>query len=222
MNWNSANPTALPKILLVENDKILLTMMANALHAKGYGIVGTASNATTGYSYFEKITPDVAILDVYLGPGPSGIDLATKMRIKQPNLAILFCTAFADPRFAKTSSRLLSRCAYLPKQNVTKMDQLMAQISEAQRLVNFPEEGAQRSPVPPELAALTNGDIELLELISSGFSNKEIAAKKDITIKSCENAIARLAKKLDVPHNAETNQRVLLTRKYITFSGRDI
>ena len=98
----------------------------------------------------------------------------------------------------------------------------MAQISEAQRLVNFPEEGAKRSEVPPELAALTNGDIELLELISSGFSNKEIAAKKDITVKSCENAIARLAKKLDVPHNAETNQRVLLTRKYITFSGRDI
>jgi DNA-binding response OmpR family regulator len=96
VNWNSANPSALPKILLVENDKILLTMMANALHAKGYGIVGTASNAATGYSYFEKITPDVAILDVYLGPGPSGIDLATKMRVKQPNLAILFCTAFAS------------------------------------------------------------------------------------------------------------------------------
>jgi DNA-binding NarL/FixJ family response regulator len=192
------------------------------LHAKGYGIVGTASNAASGYSYFEKITPDVAILDVALGAGPSGIDLATKMRQKKPNLAILFCTSFADPRFAKTSSRLLSRCAYLPKQNVTKMDQLVEQIAEAQRLANFPEEGTKRADIPDYIAELSNGDIELLELISEGLSNKEIAAKKNITVKSCENAIARLAKKLEVPHNSETNQRVLLTRKYISFSGKDL
>lgn len=234
MNFKTGNPrnnslsnlrssqTSLPKILLVENDKILLTMMANALNSKGYGIVGTASNAATGYSYFEKITPDVAILDVYLGPGPSGIDLATKMRARQPNLAILFCTSFADPRFAKSPSRLLSRCAYLPKQSITKMDQLTEQIAEAQRLMRFPEEEAIRTPVPDELSALSNGDIELLELISAGFSNKEIAAKRDITVKSCENAIARLAKKLDVPYNTETNQRVLLARKYLSLSGKDI
>ena len=222
MSWNNNGITPLPKLLLVENDKILLTMMANALHSKGYGIVGTASTAANGYSYFEKIRPDVAILDIALGPGPSGIDLATKMRVKQPNLAILFCTSYADPRFTKASSRLISRCAYLPKQNVTKLDHLVAQIAEAQRLVKFPEEGSKRGEVPSELAALTNGEIELLELISSGFSNKQIAAKKDITIKSCENAIARLAKKLDVPHNTETNQRVLLTRRYITLSGKDI
>jgi DNA-binding NarL/FixJ family response regulator len=229
MNWSASptshpgsNPSSLPKILLVENDKILLTMMANALHAKGYGIVGTASNAATGYSYFEKITPDVAILDIFLGAGPSGVDLATKMRIRQPNLAILFCTSFADPRFARTSSRLLSRCAYLPKQSITKMDQLTEQIAEAQRLVRFPEEEAQRLVVPSELSSLSNGDIELLELISAGFSNKEIAAKREITVKSCENAIARLAKKLDVPHNTETNQRVILAKKYISLSGKDI
>ena len=217
-----SNPNSLPKLLLVENDKVLLTMMANALNSKGYGIIGTASNAATGYSYFEKITPDVAILDIFLGPGPSGVDLATKMRIRQPNLAIVFCTSFADPRFAKSPARLLSRCAYLPKQSITKLDQLTEQIAEAQRLVRFPEDDVKRLEVPNELSSLSNGDIELLELISAGFSNKEIASKKEITVKSCENAIARLAKKLNVPHNTETNQRVILAKKYLIFCGKDV
>lgn len=67
---------------------------------------------------------------------------------------------------------------------------------------------------------LTTLEIELLTLISSGHSNKQVAAEKGISLKSCENAIARLAKKLGIPATEQNNQRVLLTRKYMELSGK--
>jgi DNA-binding NarL/FixJ family response regulator len=53
------------------------------------------------------------------------------------------------------------------------------------------------------------------------MSNKQIAEEKKITVKSCENAISRLAKKLEVPRDESTNQRVKLTKIYIELSGKD-
>jgi DNA-binding NarL/FixJ family response regulator len=56
--------------------------------------------------------------------------------------------------------------------------------------------------------------------MTEGLSNKEIAAKKNIALKSCENAIARLAKKLEIPFVPETNQRVMLVRYYLKHMGK--
>ncbi len=61
---------------------------------------------------------------------------------------------------------------------------------------------------------LSQTERELLQYISAGLSNREIARVRNIQIKSCENAISRLAKKLDIPFSPETNQRVLLAKAF--------
>ena len=212
----------LPKLLIVENDKLLLTLMSNALHSYGYGIVGTAIDAKTALEYATKIKPDVAILDIALGAGPSGIDLANKLRAQYPRMGIIFCTSFSDPRFGKTPTRLLSTCAYLPKQGVTKLDHLVQKIDESLSLAQNPEVEVKLKVSAMHHHHLTANDIELLELISHGLSNKQIAQEKRVTTKSCENAISRLAKKLKVPNSPETNQRVLLAKEYRKLSGKEL
>jgi len=211
----------LPKLLIVENDKLLLTMMSNALHSYGYGIVGTAIDANTALEYANKIKPDAAVLDIALGSGPSGIDLANKLRTLYPKMGIIFCTSFRDPRFAKATTRLLSTCAYLPKQSVTKLDHLVQKIDESLSLAKNTDPSLKNGLPPLAYSHLSTNDISLLELISQGLSNKQIAHEKNITTKSCENAISRLAKKLKIPNTPETNQRVLLTKEYRKFAGKE-
>ena len=63
--------------------------------------------------------------------------------------------------------------------------------------------------------SLSPTEIELLKYISEGLSNREIARRKGVKVKSCENAISRLAKKLEIRQSPVTNQRVLLVRRYI-------
>jgi len=61
---------------------------------------------------------------------------------------------------------------------------------------------------------LSPAEIALLRYIAEGLSNREIARLKGVKIKSCENAISRVAKKLDIRQSPLTNQRVLLAKEF--------
>ena len=208
------------KLLIVEDDKILLTMMSHALTAEGFNVLA-ASDAQSAMQYFDKARPDVVILDIDLGAGPSGIDLANKMRQISGRIAIVFCTSFKDMRFIQGDYlKYPLHTVVLKKADVVNMEKFSNAINEAVELIRESDESRPDQLHEKYYKDLTALEIELLTLIAGGHSNKQVAAEKGISLKSCENAIARLAKKLEIPANEQSNQRVLLTRKYMELSGK--
>ena len=216
-----------PKLLIVDPDKALLTNLASALNAKKYGIVGTAIEATAAIDYFGRVKPDVLITEIDMGNGlhgTTGVDLAIHLRSSFPMLGIVFCTSISDKSLISAPPRIIESSYFLPKSRITKMDIIELAIKESVRLIRSPETASHdifniNSPATGR-TTLAKSDIGLLALIANGLSNKEIAATKNIALKSCENAIARLAKKLEVPHTTETNQRVMLVRTYFKHIGK--
>ena len=208
------------KLLIVEDDKILLTMMSGALTSEGFNVLA-ASDAQSAMQYFDKARPDVVILDIDLGAGPSGIDLANKMRQISGRIAIVFCTSFKDMRFIQGDYlKYLLHTVVLKKADVVNMEKFSNAINEAVELIRKSDESKPDQLHEKYYKDLTALEIELLTLIAGGHSNKQVAAEKGISLKSCENAIARLAKKLEIPAAEQSNQRVLLTRKYLELSGK--
>ena len=208
------------KLLIVEDDKILLTMMSGALTSEGFNVLA-ASDAQSAMQYFDKARPDVVILDIDLGAGPSGIDLANKMRQISGRIAIVFCTSFKDMRFIQGDYlKYPLHTVVLKKADVVNMEKFSNAINEAVELIRESDESRPDQLHEKYYKDLTALEIELLTLIAGGHSNKQVAAEKGISLKSCENAIARLAKKLEIPAAAQSNQRVLLTRKYMELSGK--
>ena len=61
---------------------------------------------------------------------------------------------------------------------------------------------------------LTDLQIELMRLIALGLSNAAIAEARFTTVKSTENAISRLAKKLSLEKTDKNNQRVLIAQRF--------
>jgi DNA-binding NarL/FixJ family response regulator len=208
------------KLLIVEDDKILLTMMSGALTSEGFNVLA-ASDAQSAMQYFDKARPDVVILDIDLGAGPSGIDLANKMRQISGRIAIVFCTSFKDMRFIQGDYlKYPLHTVVLKKADVVNMEKFSNAINEAVKLIRESDESKPDNLHEKYYKDLTALEIELLTLIAGGHSNKQVAAEKGISLKSCENAIARLAKKLEIPATEQSNQRVLLTRKYLELSGK--
>ena len=208
------------KLLIVEDDKILLTMMSGALTSEGFNVLA-ANDAQSAMQYFDKARPDVVILDIDLGAGPSGIDLANKMRQISGRIAIVFCTSFKDMRFIQGQYlKYPLHTVVLKKADVVNMEKFSKAINDAVELIRESDESKPDQLHDKYYKDLTTLEIELLTLISSGHSNKQVAAEKGISLKSCENAIARLAKKLGIPATEQNNQRVLLTRKYMELSGK--
>ena len=208
------------KLLIVEDDKILLTMMSGALTSEGFNVLA-ASDAQSAMQYFDKARPDVVILDIDLGAGPSGIDLANKMRQISGRIAIVFCTSFKDMRFIQGDYlKYPLHTVVLKKADVVNIEKFSNAINEAVELIRKSDESKPDQLHEKYYKDLTALEIELLTLIAGGHSNKQVAAEKGISLKSCENAIARLAKKLEIPAAEQSNQRVLLTRKYMELSGK--
>jgi DNA-binding NarL/FixJ family response regulator len=208
------------KLLIVEDDKILLTMMSSALTTEGFNVLA-ANDAQSAMQYFDKARPDVVILDIDLGAGPSGIDLANKMRQISGRIAIVFCTSFKDMRFIQGDYlKYPLHTVVLKKADVVNMEKFSNAINEAIELIRESDESKPDNLHEKYYKDLTALEIELLTLIAGGHSNKQVAAEKGISLKSCENAIARLAKKLEIPAAEQSNQRVLLTRKYMELSGK--
>lgn len=214
-------PVSEIKLLLVEDDQIILTMMSKAVEAEGFKLLGATTNVVTAMESFKKNQPDVAILDIDLGAGPTGIDLANKIRKINHRVGIVFCTSYKDIRFIKNESHYYPpHTVLLKKSDIVNLDKVSNAIHEALELVRDADETKPDQLSEKFYKNLTTLEIELLAMVASGVSNKNIAKERGISTKSCENAIARLAKKLDIPATENNNQRVLLTRKYFELSGK--
>ena len=215
-------PVSEIKLLLVEDDPVILTLMSKAIEAEGFKLSGATSNVVSAMDSFKKNPPDVAILDLDLGAGPTGIDLANKMRKMNHRIAIVFCTSYKDIRLVKNESTYHpAHTVLLKKADVLKMDKFLSAIHQARELVWDSDETKSDQLSEKFYKNLSNLEIDLLTMVASGVTNKNIAKERGITTKSCENAIARLAKKVNIQATENNNQRVLLTRKYFELSGKN-
>jgi len=221
------NSATKPKLLLVEPEKSLLTTTASALSSKKFGIVGTATDARGAISLFSRVRPDVLITEVNLDHRRAevdGVGLALHLRASFPMIGVVFLTSLASKSLTSAPTRLSETSYFLQKSKVTSLDVIEVAIAESVRLIRSPEKSSydmfQLNGESKEHVNLSMSDLDLLYLIASGHSNKAIAEHKKIALKSCENAIARVAKKLDVPFTPETNQRILLANAYYGFMGK--
>ena len=80
------------RVLIVEDEAILIMHLEVMLEEAGHIIVGTAMSAKDAIEQIHAVRPELVLLDVHLGGGPSGLDVARAVR-DQDNLTIVFVTA---------------------------------------------------------------------------------------------------------------------------------
>ncbi len=211
---NNADLASL-RVLIVEDEPMIRVTLVETLRHMGIKFVASASDATSALKAGSDFKPDAVFCDIDLGAGPHGVDVAHALRSANSNLGVIFLSTLEDPRLKNLGARgLPTNSVYLRKAEVNRsgilLDALLSCLSV-------------KGPIATESAPqvkLTDLQIELLEMIASGYSNAEIAKKRGVEVKSTENSIARLAKTLKIKDNSEANQRVLLTRHYFEISGR--
>ncbi|NIR59879.1 MAG: response regulator [Gammaproteobacteria bacterium] len=91
------------RILLVDDDRDLLSSLQDLLQPEGYE-VATASEAQGARQAAERFRPDVVLLDVKLGTA-NGIDLIPELKRGRPDLACVVLSAFAGPEHAVRAFR---------------------------------------------------------------------------------------------------------------------
>lgn len=197
---------------LLEDDDLTRISLKAALETAGMEVVISAKQAGSMVSSLKTTAPDALILDLHLGVGPTGFDVAQAAREIYPEIGIVFLTSFDDPRLLSPSlPKPPVGSQYVTKKSISDIDQL-------EQLVNLAIAKSE-SKSPAELAALTDSQIEMLRLLAAGFSNAEIAKQSYLTLKSVEKTISKISRTLGIEHEPANNQRVLLAQHYFRATG---
>lgn len=210
------------KILVVEDDAFTRTTLCNALRLHRLNVIGEAPSAAIAMGMVSNLSPNLALIDLDLGKGPSGIDLAHAIRSINPNIGIVFLTSYDDPRFHRPNLPPLPPGAeYLVKKSVSDIEHITKAIQKALTAGS----GMQKMPkiksssMGAHFPELSDIQIETIRLVSLGMTNSEIAKTRFITEKSVEQTINRVAKVLNLAKNTTHNQRVDLARIFFRMSG---
>ena len=83
------------KILIVEDDPIIAHDLSILLQKRGFQVISVAHKADKAIDQLSKGNIDLAILDIHLGPGDSGIDVARIIKTKF-KIPYIFLTSFSD------------------------------------------------------------------------------------------------------------------------------
>jgi DNA-binding NtrC family response regulator len=85
-------------LMIIEDEQDILLLYKDYLLSRGHKIVATSTTANEILSDYDRIQPDVAIIDYKLPNNKNGIDVAIQILDKYPSAAILIVTAYETVR----------------------------------------------------------------------------------------------------------------------------
>lgn len=204
------------KALVVEDDNLTRITLVSSLESAGIDVCGSAASAAEAIQLAKTLKPDVAVLDLHLGPGPTGLDVAQAFRRIDPSIGVLFLTSYEDPRLLNVNlAQLPAGAGYILKKSVKDISVLL----EAIKVSMSVKRGSVLSSNLLGISSLTNAQIETLKLVAQGLSNSEIAKRRFVKEKSVEMTVSRMAKALGVASTSSQNQRVHLVNVYFRAIG---
>lgn len=203
--------------LVVDDDDFVRFLLVRTLGDLGFESVDDAASAADGIKLSRLRRPDIAILDLDLGTGPNGIDVAHGLRKSFPAIAVIILSSYADPRLLGANREIPDGGIYLSKREVGDVDVLSSAIREVMETPRGRRSGAPSASVAGR--KLSDNQVHVMRLVAEGFSNSEIARRRHLTEAAVEKAIARLIRQLDLSPGREDNSRVLITQAYYTLIG---
>jgi len=171
-------------------------------------VVGEAATAADALARIPPTRPDVAIVDVRL-PDGNGVEVCREIRSTYPEIQCLVLTSFADDE-ALFDAIMAGAAGYLLKQiKENDLVDAIRRVASGQSLLD-PEVTArvlERLRRPPQIdarvAALTEQERRILELIAEGLTNRQIGERIFLAEKTVKNYVSSLLAKLGMERRTE-------------------
>lgn len=203
--------------LVIDDDGFVRFLLVRSLQDFGFTSVDDAASAAEAMRLAKARKPTLAILDLDLGAGPNGIDVAYGLRKAYPDIAIVILSSYKDPRLLGANRELPDGSVYLSKRDVGDVNVLQQAITEVLKAPRGRRHGAPEATVAGR--RLSDNQVEIMRLVAEGFSNAEIARRRQLSEPAVEKAIARLIKQLELTPGRTDNARVLITQEYYSLIG---
>ena len=200
------------RVLLVDDHDLFRTGLRNLLEERDVQVAGEASTGEEAVRLVRELAPDVVVMDLHM-PGISGIEAIRQIASFAPLTRVLVLT-ISDHDEDVLHAILAGACGYLLKD--ASVDDLIRGIEAAavgESLVSPAIAGkvlqqVRATSISPEAAdavraELSQRELDVLKLISSGKDNAMIAAELHISPKTVKNHISNILMKLQIENRIQ-------------------
>ena len=208
---------------MADDSAVIREGVVRILGAGGADVVGQARTADELLALVDELEPDLAVIDIRMPPSDAaGLRAAVRIRDGyRGKVGVLVLSQFLEPEYALM---LLAQgsggIGYLLKDRVAASNEL----NDAARRV-----AAGGSAIDPavvdevvrgrltqeRLTVLTPREREVLSLIAEGRSNRSIADRLSLAVKTVEAQVATIFSKLGLEEDPDDNRRVLAVLAYL-------
>jgi two-component system invasion response regulator UvrY len=195
------------RVLLADDHPLIIEGLTGALKRLGLKVVGFALTAGEVLEKFRRAKPDVLVLDVRFGPGPSGLDVAREVIADDPQARIVFYSQFDQNEVIREAYRL-GGAAFITKNTSPELLVQAIEQAHAGKTYFLPEIaerlallGVKGDPSPG--AVLDERELEVFLKLASGLTNNEIAEHMDFSAKTIGAIGQSVREKLGVQRAAD-------------------
>ncbi len=202
------------KILLVDDHALFRVGMRNILEREAdFLIVGEADDARTAFDYAVETSPDIILMDLSL-PAPGGIEATQRIKRELPSAGIIVLSDEEDEDALFEAIKAGAAAFILkdvgPDDLVTIIrrvglgeylinDKVFARPSVASRVLKeFRELAVYGQEASPIFAPLSPREVEILDNIAQGMTNKQVAFALSISEQTVKNHMSSILRKLSV------------------------
>jgi DNA-binding NarL/FixJ family response regulator len=205
------------RVLVVEDEAFTSGLVCAALRGGGFE-VRPASSAAAARREVADFDPDAAVIDLNLGAGPNGVDLAHILSHQNPGVALLLLTKVPDLRAAGyTEADLPATCGFIRKESVTDADLLVQAVESAlaDQVQRMKGQLDQASP----LTALTQTQFAVLRLVAQGYTTPRIAELRGTTTSAVEKVLGSIYDALHIGKDDGISRRAEAMRIFVEYVG---
>lgn len=176
-------------------------------------VIGEAENGQEAIEMADRLAPDVVLVDINL-PGVNGLEIARVIKRRDPRMRIVVLSVSEDDEQLFNAIKV-GAAAYAQKGLAPdELIRIIREVAEGRYLINdtvmekphvaarvlnqFRELASSGEEGATMFAPLTSREIEILDCIARGMSNKEIASQLSISGQTVKNHITSILSKLQV------------------------
>ena len=185
------------KILMVDDDLLVLNALSTILGKSGFEIVLATTDSKKAVETYKESEIDVVILDIRMKE-VNGVDVAIEILEYDKDAKIMLLTTFND---RDDIIRALNKgvLGVILKDNVASLIPAIESVSLGNKILDN-ELNLKNlfNTTKKDFNLLTQKEIEILEQIAKGLSNKEISEKLFLSEGTVRNYISGILEKLEL------------------------
>ena len=217
--------TLMKKVIVIEDQTILRDLICQLVEGySGMQVIAQSGDGAEGYELCVEHTPDLVILDIML-PNLNGSEVLRRLKSKNPKINILIFSAAASNSMV---NRLLKSgvTGYIEKDaGLTELEKAISLVADGRsyfspRIVEAMRELMVNGGQDDSLDSLTTREREIVQLIAESYSNKEIAAKLGMSVRTADTHRTNIMKKLNL-HDVAALTRWAIANKLVDPAGGD-